>query len=90
MKLGIHAYEWCSVWSNDTLDIIDTVRDLGFDFIEIPLMRLDLFDPAAVRQRLDGFEVTVTAFGLTVSWECGSAAKANNSSGKTYRLTAIG
>lgn len=60
MKLGIHAYEWCSEWSNDTLDIIDKVRDLGFDYIEIPLMRLDLFDPEAVKERLDGFEVTTS------------------------------
>ena len=57
MKLGIHAYEWCSEWSDKTLGIIDTVRNLGFDFIEIPLMRLDLFDPKAVKERLDGFEV---------------------------------
>lgn len=60
MKLGIHAYEWCSTWSNDTLWIIDTVKELGFDFIEIPLMRLDLFDPQAVKQRLDGLEVTTS------------------------------
>lgn len=60
MKLGIHAYEWCSEWSNKTLDIIDRVKELGFDFIEIPLMRLDLFDPKAVRERLDGFEVTTS------------------------------
>ena len=60
MKLGIHAYEWCSTWSNDTLDIIDTARALGLDFIEIPLMRLDLFDPKAVKARLDGFEATTS------------------------------
>lgn len=60
MKLGIHAYNWCSEWSNDTLGIIDTVKELGLDFIEIPLMRLDLFDPKAVRERLDGFEVTTS------------------------------
>lgn len=37
-----------------------------------------------------GFPVSVTAFGTTVSWESGSAAKANNTSGRTYRLVAIG
>ncbi len=62
MKLGIHAYEWCSEWSNKTLDIIDTVKENGFDFIEIPLMRLDLFDPKAVKDRLEsvGLEVTTS------------------------------
>ena len=60
MKLGIHAYQWCSEWSNDTLDIIDTVKDYGFDFIEIPLMCLPKFDPKAVKERLDGFCVTTS------------------------------
>ena len=52
MKLGIHAYAWCSQWSNDTLDLIDRVKKLGLDFIEIPLMCLDTFDAAAVKKRL--------------------------------------
>lgn len=60
MKLGIHAYEWCSEWSNDTLWIIDKVREAGLDFIEIPLMRLDLFDPKAVKEKLDGLDVTTS------------------------------
>jgi len=53
MKLGIHAYAWCSQWSNDTLDLIDRVKSLGLDFIEIPLMCLDTFDAPAVRKRLE-------------------------------------
>jgi D-psicose/D-tagatose/L-ribulose 3-epimerase len=52
MKLGIHAYAWCSQWSNDTLHLIDQVQSLGLDFIEIPLMCLDTFDAATVRARL--------------------------------------
>ncbi len=52
MKLGIHAYAWCSQWSNDTLDLIDRVKRLGLDFIEIPLMCLDTFDADAIRGRL--------------------------------------
>jgi D-psicose/D-tagatose/L-ribulose 3-epimerase len=52
MKLGIHAYAWCSQWSNDTLDLIDRVKGLGLDFIEIPLMCLDTLDAVAVRDRL--------------------------------------
>jgi D-psicose/D-tagatose/L-ribulose 3-epimerase len=57
MKLGIHAYAWCSQWSNDTLDLIDRVKNLGLDFIEIPLMCLDTFDAQAVRKRLEAAEL---------------------------------
>ena len=52
MKLGIHAYAWCSQWSNDALHLIDKVKGLGLDFIEIPLMCLDTLDPEAARARL--------------------------------------
>lgn len=57
MKLGIHAYAWCSKWNNDTLYLIDKVKNLGLDFIEIPLMCLDAFDPDAVRKRLQLVEL---------------------------------
>jgi len=52
MKLGIHAYAYCSQWSNNTLDLIDRVKNLGLDFIEIPLMVLEDFDVNAVSKRL--------------------------------------
>ena len=53
MKLGIHAYAWCSQWSNATLDLIERVKGMGLDFIEIPLMCLETFDAGAVRKRLE-------------------------------------
>ncbi len=53
MKFGIHAYAWCSQWSNQTLDLIDRVKHLGIDFIEIPLMCLETFDAEAIRARLE-------------------------------------
>jgi D-psicose/D-tagatose/L-ribulose 3-epimerase len=52
MKLGIHAYAYCSRWSNKTLDLIDRVKNLGLDFIELPLMVLEDFDVIAVSKRL--------------------------------------
>jgi len=64
MRLGIHAYAWCSQWSNDTLDLIDRVKSLGLDFIEIPLMCLETFDARAIRRRLE--EVGIGAVTSTV------------------------
>ena len=57
MKLGIHAYAWCSQWSNDTLDLIDKVKAMGLDFIEIPLMVLETFDPKAISERLKSVDL---------------------------------
>ncbi|MBN2853277.1 MAG: sugar phosphate isomerase/epimerase [Clostridia bacterium] len=53
MKLGIHAYAWCTEWSNEQLDLIDRAKQLGMDFIEIPLMVLNKYDASAVRERLE-------------------------------------
>ena len=52
MNVGIHAYAWCSQWTNDTLHLIDRVKELGLDFIEIPLMCLETFDGDAIKARL--------------------------------------
>ncbi len=53
MKLGIHAYAWCSQWTNGTLHLIDKVKKLELDFIEIPLMCLESFDADAIKVRLE-------------------------------------
>ena len=85
MKLGIHAYAWCSTWSNDTLDLIDKVKEFGMDFIELPLMRLDLFDAAAVRARLDavGLEAA-TSTVLQADTDITSAHESVRRSGVDY------
>jgi len=67
LRYAVHAYAWTSSWSNDTLDIIDHVKSLGFDLIEVPMMEVEKVDPAAIRERLDkvGLDVcTSTACSL--------------------------
>jgi len=53
MKLGIHAYAWCTKWSNEQLHLIDRAQSLNLDFIEIPLIELESYDANAVKKRLD-------------------------------------
>ena len=50
MNLGVHAYAWTPEWNNSQLGLIQRCAGLGLDLIEIPLMRLDLCDPAAIRE----------------------------------------
>jgi D-psicose/D-tagatose/L-ribulose 3-epimerase len=52
MKIGVHAYMWCSEWSDDTLWIIDKINEFDLDFLEIPLMELEKFHPQLVRKKL--------------------------------------
>lgn len=53
LSYAVHAYAWTTSWSNETLDLIDHAKKLGFDLIEIPLMELDKVDPSAIRDRLE-------------------------------------
>ncbi len=51
LKYAVHAYAWTTSWSNDTLDLIDHAKKLGFDVIEIPLMEIEKIDPKAIKER---------------------------------------
>ncbi|MDY6913586.1 MAG: sugar phosphate isomerase/epimerase family protein [Planctomycetota bacterium] len=53
LKYAVHAYSWTSQWSNDCLRLVQHVKDLGLDLIEIPLMDIDLVDPAAIKAELE-------------------------------------
>ncbi len=53
LRYAVHAYAWTSGWSNESLDLIDHAKRLGFDLIEIPLMEIDKIDPKAIRKRLE-------------------------------------
>jgi D-psicose/D-tagatose/L-ribulose 3-epimerase len=49
LRYAAHAYAWTSSWSNDDLGVFEHARDLGLDYVEIPLMELDAIDAAANR-----------------------------------------
>src|ERR1035438_1592896 len=68
LKYAVHAYAWTASWSNRTLDLIDRAKQLGFDVIEIPLMELELVDPAAIRSR-----AAEAGIGLCTSTACSLA-----------------
>lgn len=53
LTYAVHAYSWTDSWSNECLDIIDHVKELRFDLIEVPLMELEKVDPRAIRERLE-------------------------------------
>lgn len=68
LQYAVHAYAWTTSWSNDTLDLIDHARRLGFDLIEIPLMEIEKVDPGAIRQRLEA-----VGLGVCTSTACSDA-----------------
>ena len=53
LQYAAHAFAWTTSWSNDTLHLIDHVKELGFDLIEIPLLEIEKVDPPKIRERLE-------------------------------------
>lgn len=53
LTYAVHAYAWTNSWSNETLDIIDQAKSLGFDMLEVPLMEIEKVDPEAIRTRAE-------------------------------------
>ncbi len=61
VKFGAHAFVWIGDWTTDAgNDAIAAAGKLGFDFIEIPLLKPEGFDAASHKAALDdaGIEAT--------------------------------
>jgi D-psicose/D-tagatose/L-ribulose 3-epimerase len=59
LRYAVHAYAWTTSWSNETLDLIDHTKEIGFDLIEVPLMEIEKVDPARIRERLAAVDLDV-------------------------------
>jgi D-psicose/D-tagatose/L-ribulose 3-epimerase len=63
MKYGASTFIWASPFSNRTLDLIDKVKAIGFDLIEICVEDPETIDVAAIRARAGQAGVGVTICG---------------------------
>ena len=67
MRYGASTFIWVSPFSNEALDLVDRVKEFGFDLIEICIEDPSTIDPSAIRARAErvGVDVTICgAFGL--------------------------
>ena len=53
MRFGLNALLYTASFSNDDLDLIPKVAELGYDGIELPFIDLDVIDPSATRRALE-------------------------------------
>jgi len=68
LQYAVHAYAWTNSWSNETLDIIDRAKGLGFDIVEVPLMEIEKVDAAAIKARAEA-----AGMALCTSTACSEA-----------------
>jgi len=68
-KYGLHAYMWIDEWSVEKGNqAIRCTAEAGFDLIEIPLYRPELFDPTAHKQLLRNTGLEVTGATVLPEW----------------------
>jgi D-psicose/D-tagatose/L-ribulose 3-epimerase len=63
MRIGASTFIWVSPFSGDTIGLVDQVRDLGFDLIEICVEDPDAIDTAPLRRRLEQAGIGVSVCG---------------------------
>ncbi|WP_066070730.1 sugar phosphate isomerase/epimerase family protein [Neobacillus soli] len=66
MKLGVQANAWRHQWNKDPKSIINHVKDIGFDFIEIPLMNINELDVPALKDTLKNIDLEVCTSTILV------------------------
>jgi D-psicose/D-tagatose/L-ribulose 3-epimerase len=63
MRYGASTFIWVSPFSNATLDLVDRIKEFGFDLIEICIEDPDTIDPSAIRARAKSVDLGVTVCG---------------------------
>ena len=64
MRYGASTFIWVSPFSNRTLDLIDRVKALGFDLLEICVEDPETIDVPAIRDRVRQAGIGVTICGV--------------------------
>jgi len=68
-KYGAHAFLWIDDWTVEKgTKAIAAAGETGFDFIEIPLLRPDEFDPGAYKKALADVGLEATASLVLPEW----------------------
>ena len=61
MKLGINLYLWADHMHNGLLPVLESLKRIGYDGVEVPIFDLDEADWARWGQRLDDLGLERTA-----------------------------
>jgi D-psicose/D-tagatose/L-ribulose 3-epimerase len=63
MKFGASTFIWVSPFSNQTLDLIDKVKNIGFDYLEICIEDPETIDVQTIRNHLNDSGVQALVCG---------------------------
>ena len=73
MKYGVTTYLWSGDFTPATLSILPSIKEAGFDGVELPIFRAAGFDAAAIRRGLEANVLEVIASCVLVDGDIGLA-----------------
>ncbi|MCL2400240.1 MAG: sugar phosphate isomerase/epimerase [Defluviitaleaceae bacterium] len=63
MKFGASTFIWVSPFSNNTLDLFEKVKTMGFDVLEVCIENPDTIDPLAIKEAAQKAKIEVLICG---------------------------
>ncbi|MBK1833182.1 sugar phosphate isomerase/epimerase family protein [Roseibacillus ishigakijimensis] len=63
IQFGASTWLWTSPFGTDKVSLFSTIKNLGFDSVELPIEDLSLVDAGEIRKALDGEGLTATVCG---------------------------
>ena len=64
VTFGASTWIWSSPFTTASVELFARIADMGFDFVEIPLVDPDLLDIPTVKDALDRSGLSVTLCGV--------------------------
>ena len=90
VKFGIHPFIWTDHWGNDTLNLIDHAKNIGFDYIEVPLLKLDITLARKVNKYLQSLNMScVGSTAITEKTNITSSDKSLRTAGINWLKAAV-
>jgi D-psicose/D-tagatose/L-ribulose 3-epimerase len=53
MKLGVNTFIWSAEFNQSNFHLLPTIKEAGFDGVEVPLLRAKGFDASAIRRAIE-------------------------------------
>jgi len=87
MKYGVTTYLWSGDFTPATLSILPSIKEAGFDGVELPIFRAAGFDAAAIRRGLEANGLEVIASCVLVD---GDSLATDDASVRQRSITNLG
>ena len=90
IEFGVNAFMWTDHWGGDSLKLIERAKDIGFDRIEVPLLKTDISLARKAHKRLKSLNMfCVGSASLSDKTDITSSDKSVSTAGINFLKEAV-